>query len=203
MTSLFLLIASWAWSQTLPAIMPDTGSEEVAQYLDQRVRRVNTQSGKLAEDNDWAGIQDFQESVTFSSGVTHSESEDFNGPAVFSSTAVFSLSASSPTAENTLYANTIIKGWVVFDGTVSPPTVAAQVNVTSVTRIGTGDYVVTWATDFASGNYAVAMTGCHGRRVYNNAAASVTGQGVRLETFNSAPIIANCDYISVLAVGAQ
>ena len=52
------------------------------------------------------------------------------------------------------------KAWVNFNGTLSSPiTPRASYNVTSVTKIGTGDYTITFTNAFADTNYCpVAMT---------------------------------------------
>lgn len=47
--------------------------------------------------------------------------------------------------------------WVNFDGT-GTVTIRAQVNVSSVTDNGTGDYTITFVTAFADTNYAVFGT---------------------------------------------
>jgi hypothetical protein len=38
------------------------------------------------------------------------------------------------------------RAWVNFDGTTTPPTIRASGNVSSVTKTGTGDYTVNFAT---------------------------------------------------------
>lgn len=51
------------------------------------------------------------------------------------------------------------KAWAMFDGTTvgtHAPTVGY--NITSVTRNGTGDYTITWATDFSTANYVISCT---------------------------------------------
>ena len=49
--------------------------------------------------------------------------------------------------------------WVVFNGTVSSPVIAAGSNVSSVTKNGTGDYTINFTTALSTANYAVAITG--------------------------------------------
>jgi len=46
------------------------------------------------------------------------------------------------------------RAWVNFDGTTSPGTIRASGNVSSVTRNGTGDYTVNFATAMPDANYA-------------------------------------------------
>ena len=50
------------------------------------------------------------------------------------------------------------RAWVVFDGTVSPPTILSAVNVSSVTRNTTGNYTVTFSSAMPNANYAVNVT---------------------------------------------
>jgi hypothetical protein len=47
------------------------------------------------------------------------------------------------------------KAWVNFNGTTSPGTIRSSYNVSSVTKNGTGDYTVNFATALADANYSV------------------------------------------------
>jgi len=71
-----------------------------------------------------------------------------------SDAVVANAAPATPTA-NVLYADSLVKGWVVFqmDGTISD-----DVNVSSVTDNAAGDWTVNWATAFANANYAVNVT---------------------------------------------
>ncbi len=62
--------------------------------------------------------------------------------------------APNPPSANTLYKDNIIKAWVNFNGTTG--TIRDSFNVSSVAIVGTGNYVITWDTDFANTNYAIA-----------------------------------------------
>jgi hypothetical protein len=63
----------------------------------------------------------------------------------------------------------ICKAWVNFDGTLATPiTPRAQYNVSSVTKNGTGDYTVNFATPMADANYSVTA----------NAAGSSSSAGI-------------------------
>jgi len=48
----------------------------------------------------------------------------------------------------------IAKAWVNFNGTTSPGTIRSQYNVSSITKNGTGDYTVNFATALADANYS-------------------------------------------------
>ena len=62
----------------------------------------------------------------------------------------------------------IAKAWVNFNGTTSPGTIRSQYNVSSVTKNGTGDYTVNFATPMADANYSVTA----------NAAGSSSSAGI-------------------------
>jgi hypothetical protein len=53
----------------------------------------------------------------------------------------------------------ICKAWVNFDGTTSPGTIRSSYNVSSVTKNGTGDYTVNFATALTDANYVTALGG--------------------------------------------
>jgi hypothetical protein len=50
------------------------------------------------------------------------------------------------------------RAWVNFNGTTTTPDIRASGNVSSVTRNGTGDYTVNFATAMPDANYAVIVT---------------------------------------------
>ena len=50
------------------------------------------------------------------------------------------------------------KAWVNFNGTTSPGTIRSSYNVSSVTKNGTADYTVNFATAMADANYAGLMS---------------------------------------------
>ena len=52
----------------------------------------------------------------------------------------------------------ICKAWVNFNGTTSPGTIRSQYNVSSVTKIGTGDYTVNFTTAMTDANYSVSVS---------------------------------------------
>jgi hypothetical protein len=52
----------------------------------------------------------------------------------------------------------ICKAWVNFNGTTSPATIRSSYNVSSVTKNGTGDYTVNFATPMTDANYSVNLT---------------------------------------------
>jgi len=58
---------------------------------------------------------------------------------------------------NALYADTIVKAWANFDGSLLGGPVSRSFNVASITRNGVGDYTVTWQTGFVAGHYAMTF----------------------------------------------
>ena len=60
----------------------------------------------------------------------------------------------TPVAQ-TVYEDSIVKGWVVFDvdGVIDD-----DLNVSSITDGGVGDWTVNWATAFANANYGISCT---------------------------------------------
>jgi hypothetical protein len=52
----------------------------------------------------------------------------------------------------------IAKAWVNFNGTTSPGTIRSSYNVSSVTKNGTGDYTVNFATAMADANYSPILS---------------------------------------------
>ena len=61
----------------------------------------------------------------------------------------------APPVANRLYKDNIVKGWIQFNGT-GVIAINDSFNVSGITDHGVGDYTVTWDTDFANGDYAVA-----------------------------------------------
>ena len=51
---------------------------------------------------------------------------------------------------------TLCRAWVNFNGTTSPGTIRASFNVTSVTRTGTGTFVINLTNAFSDVNYAIS-----------------------------------------------
>lgn len=66
---------------------------------------------------------------------------------------VSGAAGATPTA-NVLYTDSVVKGWVKFSAT---GTIADDLNVSSITDNGVGDWTINWATAFANANYALAV----------------------------------------------
>jgi len=93
------------------------------------------------------------------------------------------------------------KGYVQFTGAAS---IQGSYNVSGVADNGTGNYQVTWDTDFANDDYAcvasmeLAATGNGGLRINSPLAGSVT-----ILTYNDTPASADADMVHVIAFGDQ
>jgi hypothetical protein len=60
-------------------------------------------------------------------------------------------------------AQGVAKAWVSFDGTTTSPTISGHYNVTSITDVGTGKYVITFAHDVLGGNNYAAIANSNAR----------------------------------------
>jgi len=56
---------------------------------------------------------------------------------------------------NGTQVGTLCRAWVNFNGTTSPGTIRAQLNVSSVTKNGTGDYTLNFTNALPDTNYAI------------------------------------------------
>ena len=106
--------------------------------------------------------------------------------------------------------NSFVKGWALID---SDGTILGSYNVTNVTHIATGVYVINWDTNFSSANYAVLATPFAGLDAVNQYSINVTindgGQATvnvikDVENTNSTSEIIETELkFSVMAIGTQ
>jgi hypothetical protein len=96
------------------------------------------------------------------------------------------------------------RAWVNFDGTLSSPiTPRSSANVSSVTKAGTGDYTINFATAMADANYSsVISTGVAGNSTTADigflAGTAPTSSALRIGTRNtSTGVVVDCTYTSV------
>ena len=70
---------------------------------------------------------------------------------------IINLSTAAPATPvaNRVYADSLVKGFVVFSVTGAIDT---DLNVSSITDNGVGDWTVNWATAFSTANYAISLT---------------------------------------------
>ena len=95
----------------------------------------------------------------------------------------------------------VIKGWINFNA--STATINDSYNVTSITDNGTGDFTISWDTDFANAYYAVVGTCTEGEvRIYDS--SSLTASSSRmymLFTRQSGDGTVDPAIVSVMAIG--
>ena len=132
--------------------------------------------------------------LTRLAGVTH------DGTTL--TTPQLALSASAPATPSitALYLDTLVKAWaaVTNGGT---PTIADDVNVTSLTDNGTGDVTVTFASALASANYAAVVSASN---TSLNARATVHSRGtgsVRVLTTDSSGNAGDADFTAICVGG--
>lgn len=80
----------------------------------------------------------------------------------------------------------LIKGWCQVTISGGTPTIVDHNNVTSITDNGTGDFTITWDTDFSNANYAVFGSS---KRDTSGAATTGITQGVQLQCISSNPAV--------------
>jgi len=97
--------------------------------------------------------------------------------------------------------------WVNFNGTTSPGTIRAQYNVSSVTKAGTGDYVVNFTNALSDANYAAVSssgrngTGSGGYLSLVGDRLAPTTTAVQLYVINSAASQVDAPYVAVAVFG--
>ena len=104
--------------------------------------------------------------------------------------------------DNIPSANQRVKGWIQFVG--NGTTINDSYNVASLTDIGTGHWTVVWDIDFTNDDYAVVATADRGNgdATFCNTNTIAT-TGVEIYTKNSGGNVADCDFVSVIAIGDQ
>jgi hypothetical protein len=116
-----------------------------------------------------------------------------------------STTAVTPT-KNTIYANTLIKGYVAVRNAGGVPTIASSFNVSSITDGGVGVFTVNWQNAFANTNYAISGiasdTTDEGYVTVRNA-AGLTTTSVGISAVDDVGALVDQAYWSIIAVGAQ
>lgn len=101
-----------------------------------------------------------------SAGVTFTDTTTLTSATlVANSVGTTQITNGSVTAEKlgTNEQKQIAKAWVNFNGTLATPiTPRASYNVSSITKNGTGDYTVNFATAMSDANYSVSSIGMFG-----------------------------------------
>jgi len=94
----------------------------------------------------------------------------------------------------------VIKGWVSFDGTgaVGAITPNGSFNVTSVTKNSSGDYTVTWATDFGGITYCPWASS---NNFHTSVAKELAAGTITVRTYGNAHTAGDADLVTVIAIG--
>lgn len=116
--------------------------------------------------------------------------------------ATITGAAPASPAANVLYTDSIIKGWCYLTGATW--TIQADLNVTSITDNGTGDFTINWATPFADAKYAVVATGTdpsQGIVVSEDTTTPKSTTVVRMLVRRASTEVAFDKAVSVIAIG--
>ena len=107
-----------------------------------------------------------------SAGITFNDATSFTSAVLAAnSVGATQITNGSVTAVKlgTTEQKQICKAWVNFNGTTSPGTIRSSYNVSSVTKNGTGDYTVNFATPMSDANYATLLNSNFQTTVQNSA----------------------------------
>ena len=111
-------------------------------------------TAKRATDSSTFTTGDFGVALEAASGAAETFSAFFRGTDLGGADPVLLATAAAATpAAKTLYADTIVKGWCVKGGDTSP-SISDDVNVSSITDTGVGQYTFVWARAMSSANYS-------------------------------------------------
>jgi hypothetical protein len=147
---------------------------------------------------------------TFSMKFRTSNADNFTGERKIGSVTTAS-SGSPPNIETitdddatTAVEEKLVKAWVMADGT-GTAAIQDSFNVSSITDNGTGDYTVTFDTDFANAFYATAglamSTATQGIQLRKQNTAQVVGS-INIEVLNTAGTNGDAEF-SLMAIGDQ
>ncbi len=119
------------------------------------------------------------------------------------------ISQSTTPDANTLYAKSLPKAWVFFDGlgctgTGNTCPLNASFNIDNVTRGGPGDYTIYWDRDFASEFYAISIeaSAASSQDISTGIDVSQSASSIRIFTrVNS--ILGDRSFVQIIAFGEQ
>ncbi len=106
-------------------------------------------------------------------------------------------------AQHALYRNNVAKAWVRFIGSTGG--IVASFNVTSVTRVGAGQYFFTVTRAFSSAHYATVITCESGSALFGKTTSRSTTQINILLVVSSTGVAGgvDADYVDVVCMGDQ
>lgn len=97
-----------------------------------------------------------------------------------------------------------IKAWIAFNGT-GTIAIRSSYNVSGITDNGTGDYTITWDTNFADDNYCVVGSagGTDHRLRVGIEALLGSGGSTQIRVTNDAGALTDASIVCVMAIGTQ
>lgn len=119
--------------------------------------------------------------------------------------AVVSGAAPATPVANTLYSDSVVKGWVETSG-AGAWTIDDDLNVSSITDNGVGDLTINWAKAFANANYAVVVCVIEGSAAiaFEKTTTAKTASLVRIGVADMAGGLVDPSVgISLIAIGDQ
>ena len=145
-----------------------------------------------------AGTLTASTSLTLASGASPTEFSTDGTLAGDSDTAVPTEKAVKTYVDDkTTNPDQIVKGWVHFN---AAGTILDSFNTTSVVRDSTGNFTITWATNFASDQYCCVMTG---EDAPMSAITNMAGGFVEVNFKTSGGANVNPTTASIMAIGDQ
>jgi hypothetical protein len=132
---------------------------------------------------------------------------DFQSVAASSAEVTTGTEAAKYVAPSTVIAHHgVVKGWVAFDGT-GTPTILDSFNAdASITDNGTGDWTVSWTTDFGNDDYCAQV--CHGdpggsisEEDSSMSIMTIAVGSIRVRGYANGVGLRDFNYVSILAIG--
>ncbi len=196
MTTILLLLASAAMAQDpLPAATPEAVDKNFKDiYFEAR-------NADMRDGGEIAG------NLITSSGTTLYGPTTFYQTVNLSSPVAVGYSAPSTPTANTIYADLLVKGWAHFTGT-GTVTLQAGVNISSITDIGTGEYMVNFARDFADTFYVASCYCITGPTqlvcgVPSGGGSVIHRHSFRVTTLTTTGAQTDCERVMVMFIGVQ
>lgn len=200
--AIFLSLGQYAFCGITP--LASDGQKSIDSNFSElalEVQRQSLKSGGIATQN-----VKFSSSVQVSGGTVFSGTVKADGIATFNAKTVYKSTADFTAA--TMIGPQIIQTWAYFIGT-SPYTIIDGVNVTSITRIATGDYRLNFSTPFVSAFFAATCTIDQTASAFTGAicgegfSGTRTGQSARIQTYRSDSTQEDAVRINFMAVGRR
>jgi len=136
------------------------------------------------------------------------QDNDGTGPPEFDKGLKVSAAAPATPTANVLYKDSIVRGWVQFDGSSGSLTPADEYNVASLDDNGTGNYDINWDLDFANANYCVVITVANTGSnaaigVYIHPTGGIIAGTVEMQVINASHAGVDSEAVCAMAIGDQ